>query len=107
MELLTELSRRPELPMGVEARLHPLPAMTTDDAGELPGVSMALPVAGLSTVRMLEIESRSWWPLVMCRSSSDVSITLVLALRASVRDVMSDSRRRISPLTVNRSLIPF
>lgn len=57
--LPTELSRRLEPPMGVEARLYPLPVMMTDDAGELPGVSMALLVTGLSTVRMLEIESRS------------------------------------------------
>lgn len=34
--------------------------MTTDDAGELPGVPMALWVAGLSRVTMLDTESRMW-----------------------------------------------
>ena len=53
--LPTELSRRLELPMGVDVPF----VRITDDAGELPGVSMALPVAGLSMVIMLEIESRS------------------------------------------------
>ena len=59
VELPTELSRRLE-PRGVELPLYPLPPLrTTDDAGELPGVSIALPVAGLSIVTMLEMESRS------------------------------------------------
>lgn len=54
VELPTELSRRLEPPNGV---LYPLPRIT-EDAGELPGVSMALPVAGLSIVMILEMESR-------------------------------------------------
>jgi hypothetical protein len=45
----TELPRRLDLLAGV---------MTTDDAGELPGVSARLPVAGLSIVRTVEMESR-------------------------------------------------
>lgn len=63
--LPTELSRRLEPPRGVDAPLYPLPLSTTDDAGELPGVSTALPVAGLSMVMMLEIESRRCWPLTI------------------------------------------
>jgi hypothetical protein len=54
--LPTELSRRLEPPNGV---FHPLPPIMTDDAGELPGVSITLPVAGLSMVTMLEMESRN------------------------------------------------
>jgi hypothetical protein len=102
--LPTELSRRLELPMGV---LYPLPLMTTDEAGELPGVSIALPVAGLSIVMILEMESRNCWPLTMCTSSREASITRRLALRASVREVMSDKSRSTSPFTVKRSLTPF
>jgi hypothetical protein len=54
--------------------------MITDDAGELPGVSMALPVAGLSMVRMLEIESRSW----ILRLLSDMT-SRTDALKASTK----------------------
>ena len=56
----TELPRLLEFPTGVDAPLRPAPGgSTTDEAGELPGVSTALPVAGLSIVIILEIESRS------------------------------------------------
>lgn len=42
------------------APLVPLPwDMTMDDAGELPGVSIALRAAGLSSVRIVDTESRS------------------------------------------------
>ena len=54
--LPAELSRRLDPPKGV---LYVLPPMMTDDAGELPGVSIALPAAGLSTVTILDTESRS------------------------------------------------
>lgn len=103
VELPTELSRRLEPPRGV---LYPFPR-TTDDAGELPGVSTALPVAGLSIVMILEMESRKCWPFTICTSSRDESITRRLALRASVRDFISDNSRRTSPFTVKRSLTPF
>lgn len=53
--LPTELSRRLEPPKGV---FHPFPPIMTDDAGELLGVSITLPVAGLSIVTILEMESR-------------------------------------------------
>lgn len=57
---LTELPRRLELPRGVVAPLRAFPGvMTTDEAGELPGVSTTLPVAGLSMVTIVDIESRS------------------------------------------------
>lgn len=88
--------------------MTPLPDdRMTEDAGELPGVSMALPVAGLSIVMMLDIESRSCWLAVRLRSSRTESITFKLALSASSRDSMSDSNRRISPFTVSLSLTPF
>lgn len=102
--LPTELSRRLEPPIGV---FHPLPLMITDDAGELPGVSITLPVAGLSIVTILEMESRNCWPLTICKSSKDASITRRLALSASFRDVISDNSRKTSPLTVKRSFTPF
>lgn len=105
--LPTELSRRLELPRGVEAPLYPLPLRTTDDAGELPGVSMALPVAGLSIVMMLEMESRNCCPLRICTSSREESITFRLVFNASVRDVISDNNRKTSPFTVKRSFTPF
>lgn len=108
--LPTELPRRLELPtFGVveEPRTVPLPPMMTEDAGELPGVAMALPVAGLSIVMILEMESRSCWLLLMGVSSSNPSITFMLALSASTLDFMSESNVRISPLTVRRSLTPF
>jgi hypothetical protein len=78
-----------------------------DDAGELPGVPIALLVAGLSIVMMLDIESRSCWLRWMVVSSNIESITFMLAVRASTLSVMSESSARISPLTVSRSWTPF
>jgi hypothetical protein len=37
--------------------------MITDEGGDVPGVSWALPVVDLSLDSMLETESRSCWPL--------------------------------------------
>ena len=103
---LTELPRRLDPPRGV---VDPFMAgvMTTDEAGELPGESMPLPVAGLSVVTMVEIESRMCWLRERLTSSSEASITRMLALSASMRDVMSESSRIVSPLTVRRSWTPF
>ena len=56
--LPTELPRRLDVPIGVLDPLAALPERTTDEAGELPGVSATLLVAGLSNVTMLEMESR-------------------------------------------------
>jgi hypothetical protein len=54
----TELPRLLELPKEAAEPLPLAGVMTTDDGGELPGVSMTLPVVGLSIVTMVEIESR-------------------------------------------------
>lgn len=102
----TELPRL-EPPIGVDAPFRPLPDTITDEAGELPGVSATLPVAGLSMVTMLEIESRSCWFLEILMSSSDESITLMLAFSASVLDNMSERSPEIAPFIVSRSLTPF
>lgn len=59
--LATELPRRLDPPgFGVVA---PRPGLLriTDDAGELPGVAMALVFAGLSVVTMVQVESRRCW----------------------------------------------
>ena len=107
--LPTELSRLLEVPIfGVDAPRMPFPdIIIIEDVGELPGVSAVLPVAGLSTVIMLDTESRSCWPLLILVSSSTESITLMLALRASTLILMSASNLTISPFTVSLSLIPF
>lgn len=105
--LPTELPRRLDVPIGVLDPLAALPERTTDEAGELPGVSATLLVAGLSNVTMLEMESRKCWGLVKLMSSSDSSMTLMLAFSASVLDFMSDNNLKVSPLTVSRSLTPF
>ena len=105
--LPTELPRRLDVPIGVLDPLAALPERTTDEAGELPGVSATLLVAGLSNVTMLEMESRKCWGLVKLTSSSDSSMTLILAFSASVLDFMSDNNLKVSPLTVSRSLTPF
>lgn len=78
-----------------------------DDAGELPGVSMALRAAWLSSVTIVDTESRRRWCLAAFTSSSRASIALTLSWRVSERVRRSASRRIISPLTVNLSLIPF
>lgn len=105
-ELPTELPRLLAA-LGVETLFMPLPDMMTEDAGELPGVSTALPVAGLSIVIMLDIESRNCWLALRLRSSSNPSMTFMLALRASSLDSMSESNLRTSPFTVSLSLTPF
>lgn len=102
--LPTELPRRLDEPSGVLEWADRI----TDEAGELPGVSDTLFVAGLSMVTMLEMESRSCcWVFAKSTSSSDSSMTLMLALSAFTRDFISASSRSVSPLTVNRSLTPF
>jgi hypothetical protein len=107
--LPTELSRLLEVPiLGVDAPRMPFPdIIMTEDAGELPGVSAVLPVAGLSTVIMLDTESRNCWLLLILASSSTESITFMLAFRASTFVLMSASKLTISPFTVSLSLIPF
>ncbi|OOF98912.1 hypothetical protein ASPCADRAFT_127499 [Aspergillus carbonarius ITEM 5010] len=105
---LTELPRRLDVPMGVADPLRGLAGvMTTDEAGELPGVSATLPVRGLSIVTMLEIESRRCCDRTKLMSSSQSSIARILAFNASTREVISDSSRRVSPFTVSRSLTPL
>lgn len=105
--LPTELPRRLDVPIGVLEPLAALPDRTTDEAGELPGVSATLLVAGLSSVTMLETESRKCWGLVKLMSSSDSSMTLMLAFSASALDFISDNNLKVSPFTVSRSLTPF
>ena len=107
--VLVELPRRLEAPKDGVDRLALLPPVkTTEDAGELPGVSTTLPVKGLSAVTMLEIESRSCcWDRPALSSSNIKSIVAMLCLRASDLAVMSESNLKISPFTVSRSLIPF
>lgn len=102
--LPTELPRRLEVPVGVFAAF---PESTTDEAGELPGVSAMLVVAGLSIVMILEMESRNCWPLTRLASSSDMSRTLMLAFSASVLACISANSLKVSPFTVSRSLTPF
>ena len=104
--LPTELPRRLDVPpIGV---VDPLRERMTDEAGELLGVSGTLLVAGLSIVTILEMESRSCcWVLTKLLSSSDSSMTLMLALSALVRDFISAKSLNVSPFTVNRSLTPF
>lgn len=103
--LPTELPRRLDVPpIGV---VDPLPERMTDDAGELPGVSGTLLVAGLSNVMILERESRSCWVFTKFLSSSESSMTLMLALSALVRDCISAKSLKVSPFTVSRSLTPF
>lgn len=105
---LTELPRRLDVPIGVAEPLRGLAGViTTDDAGELPGVSATLPVRGLSIVMILEIESRRCCDRTKLMSSSHSSITRTLAFKASTLEVMSDSSRRISPFTVSRSSTPL
>ena len=102
--LPTELPRRLDEPSGVVE----WPERITDEAGELPGVSDTLLVAGLSMVTILEMESRSCcWVFAKSTSSRDSSMTLILAFSAFVRDFISASSLSVSPLTVNRSLTPF
>lgn len=87
--LATELPRRLDPPgFGVVAP-RPGPFRITDDAGELPGVAMALVFAGLSVVMMVQVESRRCWLWLIVVSSSCESITLMLALSASCRCSMS------------------
>ena len=81
--------------------------MTTDDAGELSGVSIALLVAGLSIVMMLDIESRNCWFLVALRSSRAASMAFIFSCRDDDLAFKSVCRRIISPLTVSLSLMPF
>lgn len=60
VELPTELPRLLEVPKGVDEPFKaPAELMITDEAGELPGVSTALAVTGLSIEIILEMESRS------------------------------------------------
>jgi hypothetical protein len=77
------------LPLGVDGSPLP-PDMTTEDAGELPGVSMALVAADLSMLIMLDIESRSCWCLAAFSSSSARSMTLILSARVAHLVVMSE-----------------
>ena len=64
---------------GEASRLLPLAGpRATEEAGELPGVSMALlPVADRSLETILEIESRSCWSLFIVRSSKAASIPFI------------------------------
>ena len=83
------------------------PDITTDEAGELPGVSMALPVAERSIVMMLEIESLSCAFRFAFISSMALSMAFILSVKALALVLMSVWSLIISPLTVNLSLRPF
>lgn len=84
MPLLLFERSLPFLP-GVEGSSPPMtPLMTTDDAGELPGVSIILPRVERSFETMLEIESRScWFFLSVCASSILASSSIIISLRLS------------------------
>ena len=94
---------------GVDGSSPPIkPLMTTEDAGELPGVPIMLPKVDLSFETMLEIESRScWFFLSVCASSILTSSSSIISLRLSHFFCISKCSLRISPLTVRRSLTPF
>lgn len=83
------------------------PVMTTDEAGELPGVSTALPVADLSVVMMLEIESLSCAFRFAFISSIALSIESIRSVNALAFALISVCSLMISPFTVNLSLRPF
>jgi hypothetical protein len=76
---------------------------TTDEAGELPGVSAnVLLVTDLCSERMVDIESRSCGVLPIFSCSKAKSIPFKRASRSAQRRCMSACNLRISPLTVNR-----
>ena len=80
----------------------------TEEAGELPGVSAAVvPEIDLSIESTLEMESRNWESGLPFNSSRALSIARMLAVRFCALADMSLCSRRISPLTVRRSLRPF
>lgn len=93
----------------VESSLLPKFGIITDDAGELPGVSLLkLPMVERSFETMLEIESLSCWFLwSACSSSSVASSSFIWSFSASHFCCMSECNLNISPLTVRRSLTPF
>ena len=95
---------------GDASRFVPLNGpITTEDAGELPGVLMTLPalVPDLSIETMLDMESRSCWCLFICISSRARSMSFISTLILSHRALVSNCNRRISPFTVKRSVTPF
>lgn len=81
--------------------------MTTEDGGELPGVSRPLATVDLSFETMLEMESLSCWLGFSAKISSTIeSVSFMLFRTSAHRDCISVCNLRISPLTVSRSLTP-
>lgn len=81
--------------------------MMTDDGGELPGVSCPLPTVDRSFDSKLDTESLSCLLLLSASTSSTMaSVSFMFALRLAHRDCKSECKRKISPLTVRRSLTP-